>query len=462
MDQIDLLKMAVEEAEKKNKIKLLNTNGVKKIFEIVNSFIKKHKCICYGGTAINNILPLKDQFYSSYDIPDYDFFSKTPMDHAIELCDIYYKHGFKNVESKSGVHVGTYKVFVDFIPVADITFIEPQFFDIIIKDCIKKGDILYAPPNFLRMAMYVELSRPDGDVSRWEKVYKRLQLLNKHYPIKETCNPSSLTLSQNSTFNVLLKTLLKEKVVFFGGHALSIYSEIFVNAQPFFDVISTQSKKVANECISQLKKSNIHATIIIHEEIEGYVGKSYEINVDGTSIVFIYEPVACYNYNTIMKNGNKINIATTDTMLSFYFMFLYINQKHYDPKRIICMCQHIIKLQDQGKLKRFTLKCIGTQKTQRDIFMEKDLLYKKYKNDKTNKNFIEVFFRYNPIEAPKKTAKPKSAKPKTATKPKSMKPSKPKTATKPKSMKPSKPKSDKPLRRLKRKTKKNLLNILKY
>ena len=32
------------------------------------------------------------------------------------------------------------------------------------------------PPNYLRMAMYLELSRPDGDVSRWEKVLKRLTL----------------------------------------------------------------------------------------------------------------------------------------------------------------------------------------------------------------------------------------------------------------------------------------------
>ena len=447
MNQIDLLKKAVEEAEKKNKIKLLNTNGVKKIFEIVQTFIKKNKCICYGGTAINNILPLKDQFYSSYDIPDYDFFSKTPMDDAIQLCDIYYKHGFKNVESKSGVHVGTYKVFVDFIPVADITFIEPQFFDIIIKECIKKNDILYAPPNFLRMAMYVELSRPDGDVSRWEKVYKRLELLNKHYPINEMCNPSSLSLIKNSMFNILLKTFLKEKVVFFGGYALSIYSELFLNAQPFFDVISIHSKKVAEKCIVQLKKSHIDAIIIIHEEVDGYVGKSYEINVDGTPIAFIYEPVACYNYNTITKNGAKINIATTDTMLSFYFMFLYINQKQYDPKRIICMCQHIIKLQDHEKVKRFTLKCIGTQKTQRDIFIEKDLIYKKYKDDKKNKNFVEVFFRYNPNE--KTTTGPIKSKKAS----RSIKPSKTLKAIK--SKKSKNPKNPK-------KTKRNLLNILKY
>ena len=46
-----------------------------------------------------------------------------------------------------------------------------------------------ASPNFLRMAMYLELSRPKGDVGRWEKVLKRLILLNKHYPLKvKDCN----------------------------------------------------------------------------------------------------------------------------------------------------------------------------------------------------------------------------------------------------------------------------------
>ena len=33
------------------------------------------------------------------------------------------------------------------------------------------------------MAMYLELSRPDGDTSRWEKVLKRITLLNKNYPL---------------------------------------------------------------------------------------------------------------------------------------------------------------------------------------------------------------------------------------------------------------------------------------
>jgi len=75
-------------------------------------------------------------------------------------------------------------VFVNFTGIADITQMEPALFKAISRDSIIKKGIRYAPPDFLRMAMYLELSRPDGDVSRWEKVQKRLTLLNTHYPLK--------------------------------------------------------------------------------------------------------------------------------------------------------------------------------------------------------------------------------------------------------------------------------------
>ena len=36
------------------------------------------------------------------------------------MADIYFKNGFSEIEAKAGIHFGTYKVFVNFIPVADI------------------------------------------------------------------------------------------------------------------------------------------------------------------------------------------------------------------------------------------------------------------------------------------------------------------------------------------------------
>ena len=92
-------------------------------------FLTKKKLVCYGGTAINNILPEEDKFYDkSIEIPDYDFFSPNAMNDAIELADHYYKAGYDEVEAKAGQHYGTYKVFVNFIPVADITSLDKQLY----------------------------------------------------------------------------------------------------------------------------------------------------------------------------------------------------------------------------------------------------------------------------------------------------------------------------------------------
>ena len=183
--ELEILRQAVDKVENRKGVEVMRDPEVKKIISIVEKFIADKKLVCYGGTAINNILPEDAQFYNKdIELPDYDFYSDNALDHAKELADIYYKAGYEDVEAKSGVHHGTYKVFVNFTGIADITQMEPDLFKAISKDAIIKSDIRYAPPDFLRMAMYLELSRPDGDVSRWEKVQKRLTLLNTHYPLK--------------------------------------------------------------------------------------------------------------------------------------------------------------------------------------------------------------------------------------------------------------------------------------
>jgi hypothetical protein len=183
--ELEILREAVDLVEKRKGAAVIKDPKVQEIISIVEKFIADKKLVCYGGTAINNILPEDAQFYNKdIELPDYDFYSDKALDHAKELADIYYKAGYEDVEAKSGVHHGTYKVFVNFTGIADITQMEPALFKAISRDSIIKKGISYAPPDFLRMAMYLELSRPDGDVSRWEKVQKRLTLLNTHYPLK--------------------------------------------------------------------------------------------------------------------------------------------------------------------------------------------------------------------------------------------------------------------------------------
>ena len=123
--EVEILRNAIDIAEKRKGRQTVSDPDVKKIISMLEDFLKKKKLVCYGGTAINNILPLDDQFYDkNIEIPDYDFYSPNALDDAKELADIYYNAGFQEVEAKAGVHHGTYKVYVNFIPVADITYLD--------------------------------------------------------------------------------------------------------------------------------------------------------------------------------------------------------------------------------------------------------------------------------------------------------------------------------------------------
>ena len=164
----------LKEAQNRVDFAEANNPAVKTVLGHVKDFVKRERVLCYGGTAINNLLPLSDRFYDPrYEVPDYDFYTETPQEHAMKLADEFHRMGFKGVEVKPGVHLMTYKVFVDFMGVADITYLHPPIFRKLWDENVHLNGIHYVTPNFLRMSMYLELSRPRGDVERWKKVYTR-------------------------------------------------------------------------------------------------------------------------------------------------------------------------------------------------------------------------------------------------------------------------------------------------
>jgi hypothetical protein len=59
--ELAILRMAVDKAGEKMGKRMVESDAVKKIIQIVEDFIKKKGLICYGGTAINNILPKYEQ-----------------------------------------------------------------------------------------------------------------------------------------------------------------------------------------------------------------------------------------------------------------------------------------------------------------------------------------------------------------------------------------------------------------
>ena len=429
--ELELLKNAMDVEAKKRGERIAQNPIMKNIIDVLEKFIHDKKLVCYGGTAINNILPKEDQFYNrNIEIPDYDFFSPNAMNDAKELADIYFKQGFSSVEAKAGVHYGTYKVFVNFFQIADITQIDSKLFSSLKKNAISKEGILYCPPNFLRMAMYLELSRPSGDITRWEKVLKRLNLLNKNYPLKASgCDPDSFAKSlsarsynkqyfhEKDKIQDVIKNVAashtsssSDKLVLIGGYAFSLYSRYLKNQQreyltenPVFDMLSSTPDKTANRIKEKLEEADIRdVTIEKKPSVSEYLSTHYEIKVGSQPVVYIFKPLACHSYNTIKVDNQIYRIATIDTMLSFYLLFLYIDRPYFNPKRILCMCEYLFKIQQKnrvklrGILRRFSVSCYGKQKTIEDIRNEKAEQFKRLKNKRKSRNFDKWFLRYNP------------------------------------------------------------------
>ena len=140
--ELAILRAAVDKADKRLGKKLIRKPEVQEIIYIVETFLRKKKRMCYGGTAINNLLPKEDQFYDkSAELPDYDFWSPEPMKDAKELADMYYQRGFFEVEAKAGAHSGTFKVFVNFMPVADISFMPKTLYKSVFRHAISVAGI---------------------------------------------------------------------------------------------------------------------------------------------------------------------------------------------------------------------------------------------------------------------------------------------------------------------------------
>lgn len=447
--ELAILRKAVDDSETKQGQIIATNEDVKKIIGILEEFLKLKKVICYGGTAINNILPKDDQFYNrDLEVPDYDFYSNSALDDAIELANLYHDSGYTEVEAKAGVHHGTYKVYVNFLAIADITQLNSQIFDELYAASIKIAGIQYASPDFLRMGMFLELSRPNGDVSRWEKVHKRLNLLNKHYPLKANMKCDNVEfqrkMNRNTKSNPVIKkgnmkieeieaeifTIVRDELasqgaVFFGGYACSLYARHMKDKQrraiakiPDFDAILDNIDRVALIIKEQLETSGYTKIVLVeHAAIGEIVPRHIEIKIGKESIAFLYEPIACHAYNKVnVGDRMEINVATIDTVLTFYLAFLYTKKIYYYKDRLLCIAKYMFDLQEdnrlnqRGLLKRFSMDCYGKQPTMEDMRAEKAAKFAELTSKKGTREYDEWFLNYKPNAGKKETKQEGKAK----------------------------------------------------
>jgi hypothetical protein len=382
----------IEKLQLENDKKAAANPIVKKSLGVVKEFLQTHPVMCYGGTAINNLLPEEDRFYDPLTtVPDYDFYSKTPQEHAMMLADKLAASGTENVEVKPGVHLGTFKVFSDYEGVADITHLDKDIFNRLWNENLVKDKIHYVTPNFLRLSMYLELSRPRGDVSRWKKVYERLLLLNRAYPLdcpmeKENSHEHpELTEKNRQAVEKILKT---KPVVLLGITA----SQIHQGKSPKW--MTPVTILAERDTIKQLTEGKKVEQQDGTEILPGHVDV---LDDNGDILLRIHETAACHSYHQ-MANG--IRVASIPTMLQFFLAYMYSGTDEDEITHLLCVSQRLVDLASHKEKRRYALltpiDCIGTQETLIDMKRHKAELFTRLSKDKNSVDFLSYFFAYNP------------------------------------------------------------------
>lgn len=178
-----------EKLEKIEDIKLNKFIPTKKtqmeINKIVLEFIKKKKRKIYGGYAQNKLVELKnkdDVFYKKDKIPDIDIYSPEPIKDIIELSNILYDKGYKNVKSSEALHKETYSLFVEFENMCDISYVPTMIYNRI--PFVEDNGIRYVGKKNVMIDFMKMITDPYFSSFRWEKIMPRIMLLEKYYPEK--------------------------------------------------------------------------------------------------------------------------------------------------------------------------------------------------------------------------------------------------------------------------------------
>lgn len=404
---MEAIEKAAEIAEERNERREARNPEVRKSIGIVYKFLQHEDLICYGGTAINNLLPKQDQFYDySQTIPDYDMFSQTPQIHALMLADDLLEAGVVNVEVRPGVHLGTFKVFANYTGVADITHMDEDIFERLWKDSIEKDKVHYAPPNFLRMAMYLELSRPRGDVSRWTKVYKRLQLLNEAYPLQ--CPKKDGSAKHLDDPSALEDFLMDQPVVLLGLHASQIHErDARVWDLPIDLLVRPEDTKTILKELREVVFAK-EITVDEHTTPGEFLPPHIDVKHGKQLLARVFQTSACHSYHA---TSDGMKVASIPTILQFFLGFLYSDKKtaeELDENRILCVAQRLVDLMNGDRRKRrfaflAPLDCMGDQPTLAEARLEKAKLYDDITKDKGRESpeFLKYFFTYAPTQLTK-------------------------------------------------------------
>lgn len=370
---VALAKAAAAEAADYQERFAAEDTEARKIVDVMERFLRTRGRVVYGGAAINAHLSAEHKFYDpALYLPDYDFMTPDPIQDCADLIATFELEGFQDVEAKFGIHEGTYKIFVNYRSAADITYMPPEIYERVIKDADTIDGIRYASVNFLRMNIYLELSRPAGDVKRWEKVYERLLLLNEEHPLRAgRCTAEPLEALGTEKRSSSGDSDRHDRIVGAGIQAGAVFlsgASYLTNTEPRPDEVVLMISDRRAALVVELTQQGLKATE--HEAVGELLPARTELRHRRTLVAVIFDTVACHSYTTIAQPAGY-RLGSIDLLIQMYYAMYFTDLQGYLPVRLLCVIQELIALEAHRRGVAvavgapahdvFPLECVGHQ-----------------------------------------------------------------------------------------------------
>jgi hypothetical protein len=369
------LKEVIDKAKLRIDIDIAQNPELQRAIHIVEAFLHRTQRMCYGGQAINAHLPQHEKFYDSQrSLPDYDFFTPEAQEDTEEIIEDLKKNGYTEISKRIGIHDGTIKIYVNYMPIADITQMIPEFYNTIHKQSMVVDGIRYVDPLFLRMLMHLELSRPRGQVERWEKVYERLLILHRNYPLKACKFSDSVGNSvAKQARPAMIRYILDNKLPYMGIDIHKIYMKPGPIKRRMSDLLKDSSPVI---CFSP--NAIDHATKlaeITSTETREYLGfqnilpAMIALYRNDVLAGIVVQEEACHSIIQFQVNhSSTLYLSSLDTCITFFIGLYYRHDIDYMPKHsLLCAIKHMIDLSNRYRVKPtklfpdFSIECDGYQ-----------------------------------------------------------------------------------------------------
>jgi hypothetical protein len=295
-------------------------------------------------------LPKKYRFYKDYTINDYDCFSKNPIKDSLELAKIIKKYNYKFIKIKKAKHDGTLKIYVYGKQIFDITMMSPVQYSKLLKYTSKPENKLKyykekyktIPIECMKQNLYFELARPEQSGWRWEKIYKRLNLLVKFYPSKKSIVVLKKCLcikpQYSEVTNLLLKHIKENKYPLIDSYPLRLYKKRnccfrLSKSSHFVTILSNTYTKTKDDIVKILKSylsKTEYKISVNHNDVDVYnVYSSYTIKIidNKTNEEFNIAKII-FNKNECFSINEKDGFVTGSIDTNLYFLYIeYIKNK---------------------------------------------------------------------------------------------------------------------------------------